>query len=94
MLIPEGQHSWLYEIPAYRRAVASFVARAFGGPMAPDAAGELAAATPAERIPDAEARFGAIEDTPGGFRTLAQVALPGATRPPAPVPAVDEPVIE
>ena len=94
VLIPEGQHSWLYEIPAYRRAVASFVARAFGGPMEPDAAGELAAATPAERIPDAEARFGAIEDTPGGFRTLAQVALPGATRPPATVPAVDEPVVE
>ncbi len=50
-------------------------------------AGEIAAATAAERIPDAEARFAAIEDIPGGFRTLAQVALPGATRPiPVPTP--------
>ncbi len=36
---------------------------------------------PAERIPDAEHRFSPIEDSPGGFRTLAQVALPGATKP-------------
>ena len=66
----------------------------FDGPMEPDAAGELAAATVAERIPDAENRFGAIEDTPGGFRTLAQVALPGATRAPSPLPLADEPAIE
>jgi uncharacterized protein len=93
-LIPGGQHSWLYEIPGYRRTVARFVARAFGGPMEPEAAGELAAATPAERIPDAEGRFGAVEDTPGGFRTMAHVALPGATRPPARPTLVDEPTIE
>jgi hypothetical protein len=95
-LVPGGQHSWLYESPGYRRAVASFVARAFAGPMEPSAAGELAAATQADRIPDAEGRFGAVEDTPGGFRTLAQVALPGATRPVA-TPATrldDEPAIE
>jgi hypothetical protein len=95
-LVPDGQHSWLYESPGYRRAVASFVARAFAGPMEPSAAGELAAATQADRIPDAEGRFGAVEDTPGGFRTLAQVALPGATRPVA-TPATrhdDEPAIE
>ena len=57
VLIPDGQHSWLYEFPEYRRAVARFVARAFDGPLAPDAAGEIAAATVAERIPDAENRF-------------------------------------
>ncbi len=89
MVVPGGQHSWLYEFPAYRAAVASFVARAFAGPMEPSAAGELAAATQAERIPDAETRFAAVEDTPGGFRTLAQVAMPGATRPP-PDPGPDE----
>jgi hypothetical protein len=55
---------------------------ACAGPLDPEAAGEIAAATPASRIPDAESRFGAIEDEPGGLRTLAQVALPGATRPP------------
>jgi hypothetical protein len=95
-LVPDGQHSWLYESPGYRRAVASFVARAFAGPMEPSAAGELAAATQADRIPDAEGRFGAVEDTPGGFRTLAQVALPGATRPVATpaTPLGDEPAIE
>ncbi len=95
-LVPGGQHSWLYESPGYRRAVASFIARAFAGPMEPSAAGELAAATQADRIPDAEGRFGAVEDTPGGFRTLAQVALPGATRPVATpaTPLGDEPAIE
>lgn len=98
MLVPNGQHSWLYEFPEYRRTVTSFVARAFAGPMEPTAAGELAAATPAERIPDAEGRFGAIEDQPGGFRTLAQVALPGATRPlpgaTASMALEDEPMVE
>ena len=54
------------------------LARALGGPLDPEAAGDIAAATPAERIPDGEARFAAVEETPGGFRTLAQVALPGA----------------
>lgn len=92
LVVTGGQHSWLYEIPAYRRAVASFIARAFGGPMTPEDAGEIAAATPSDRIPDAEGQFAAIEDAPGGFRTLAQVALPGATRPPrhAVVPVVGD----
>lgn len=98
LVVPGGQHSWLYEFPAYRRAVATFVAHAFDGPMEPAAAGELAAATSADRIPDAERRFAAIEDTPGGFRTLAQVALPGATRPlPGATPPMavgDEPAVE
>lgn len=89
LVVPDGQHSWLYEFPVYRAAVASFVARAFEGPMEPSAAGALAAATRADRIPDAEARFAAVEDTPGGFRTLAQVAMPGATRLP-PDPGPDE----
>ena len=98
LIVPDGQHSWLYEFPEYRRAVTSFVARAFDGPMEPAAAGELAAATAAERIPDAEGRFAAIEDQPGGFRTLVQVALPGATRPlPGSIASLaleDEPVAE
>ena len=65
---------------------------ALGGPLSPDAAGEAAAAVPADRIPDLELPFSPIEDSPGGFRTLAQVALPGATKPivrPEPDPAGD-----
>ena len=92
LLVEGGQHSWLYEFPEYRKAVAWFAARALGGPLSPEAAGEAAAAVPAERIPDAENRFSSIEDSPGGFRTLAQVALPGATKPlprPEPDPAGD-----
>lgn len=78
--IEGGQHSWLYENPVYRRAVARFLAEACGGPFEPDVAGEIAAATLAERILDADVRFEAITDSPGGLRTLAGVALPGATR--------------
>ena len=84
LAIVDGQHSWLYEEPAYRAAVARFLTTALGGPLDPDEAARLAAATQAERIPDGEARFAAVDATPGGFRTLAQVALPGATRVPAP----------
>lgn len=80
VVIPGGQHSWLYEIPAYRRAVAAFLARALGGPYEPEEAAERAAAADARRIPDAETTFAGVEVTPGGFRTLASVALPGATR--------------
>ena len=56
-----------------------------GGPLEPDAAGEIAAATLAERIPDAEGRFAATEDVEGGMRTLARVVLPGATARPVPL---------
>ena len=76
-----GQHSWLYEFAGYRRVVATFLAKALGGPLDPDTAGEIAARTPADRIPDGEARFAAVEANPGGLRTLAQVARPGGTQP-------------
>ncbi len=90
LIVAGGQHSWLYEDPGYRRAVARFLAAACGGPLDPDAAGEVAAATPVERIPEAETRFAAMEETHGGLRTLAEMALPGATRP----RRVDEPVVD
>lgn len=80
LIVGGGQHSWLYEVPDYRRAVARMLTIACGGPLDPDEAGEVAAATPAERIPDAETTFAAMEETHSGLRTLAQVALPGATR--------------
>jgi uncharacterized protein len=83
LAIPGGQHSWLYEDATYRATVARFLTTALGGPLAPDEAASIAAATHAERIPDGESRFAAVDATPGGFRTLARVALPGATRAPA-----------
>jgi hypothetical protein len=82
-VLPGGQHSWLYEDPTYRATVARFLTTALGGPLTPDEAAAAAAATPAERIPDGETRFAAVAASPGGFRTLARVALPGATRLPA-----------
>jgi alpha-beta hydrolase superfamily lysophospholipase len=89
LVLPGGQHSWLYEDPTYRATVARFLTIALGGPLAPDEVAAIAGATPAERIPDSDARFAAVAATPGGFRTLAQVALPGATRAPALAPAAD-----
>jgi pimeloyl-ACP methyl ester carboxylesterase len=84
LVVEGGQHSWLYEDPGYRRTVARMLSRALGGPLEPDAAGEIAAATQTERIPDAETRFAAVAASPDGLRTLAGVALPGATRPAEP----------
>jgi hypothetical protein len=81
LVVPDGHHSWLYEDAAYRGVVAGFLTRAFGGPLDPADAAERAEATNAERIPDIESSFAAIEAA-GGLRTLASVALPGATRPP------------
>ncbi|HYH92385.1 MAG TPA: alpha/beta fold hydrolase [Candidatus Saccharimonadales bacterium] len=89
-----GQHSWLYEDVGYRRAVAGFLARALGGPLSPEAAADVAAATWAIRIPADDPRFAAVDETPGGFRALAQVALPGATRVPVADVAPDEPAFE
>ena len=91
LVVAGGQHSWLYEDPGYRRAVARLLTVACGGPLDPDAAGGRSPPRrTAERIPDAETRFAAMEDEPGGFRTLARVALPGSdARPDAPETPVD-----
>jgi alpha-beta hydrolase superfamily lysophospholipase len=93
LVIPGGEHSWLYEDPSYRSTVARFLATALAGPLTPDAAADRAAETDARRIATGDERFAAVAATPGGFRTLAQVALPGATQaPPAiGVEAADEP---
>ncbi|MFL5779626.1 MAG: alpha/beta hydrolase family protein [Chloroflexota bacterium] len=80
LVVPGGEHSWLYEFAAYRRGVAGFLAKSLDGPVDPATAGDLAAATDSRRLAETERQFGAVEDEPGGFRTLARVALPGATR--------------
>lgn len=81
LVIDGGQHSWLYEFPVYRRTVASFLARALGGPLTPDEAGALAEAVDAHRLPDTVRPPTQIELEPGGFRSLARLAArPGRNR--------------
>jgi uncharacterized protein len=70
LIIPGGQHSWLYEYPAYRGTVARFFADALDGPLDPDAAEAVARAMNARRLPQREHPFSAIDEEPGGFRTL------------------------
>ncbi len=57
--IPGGQHSWLYEFPAYREAIARFLARTLGGPLEPDEAARIAVAVDARRPADDASRFSA-----------------------------------
>ena len=77
LVVADGQHSWLYEFPEYRRTVASFLARTLGGPLAADEAGELAAAADARRLPDTPRPDTAIQREPGGVRSLLALAIPG-----------------
>ena len=86
LIVDAGAHSWLYEEAGYRRVVAGFLTRALGGPLEASVAEDRAAAVLAQRIPDGEAQFGAVTDTDGGLKTLAKVALPGATRAPGSKP--------
>ncbi len=102
-VVAGGQHSWLYEFPEYRRAVASFLARTLGGPVSAEEAGELAAAADARRLPDTPRPDTAIQREPGGVRSLLALAIPGrragqgigdveeeaGLATPAPGPAVD-----
>jgi alpha-beta hydrolase superfamily lysophospholipase len=87
MVVAGGRHSWLYEFPAYRAAIARFLATALGGPVAPDVAAALAEAVPAVRMPEPE-RLTTLDEEPGGFRSLARIlhhrerttdATPGAS---------------
>lgn len=52
VVIAGGRHSWMYEHPEYRRAIATFLARELDGSLDPATAGDIAAAVPATRIPD------------------------------------------
>jgi uncharacterized protein len=81
LVVPDGEHSWLYEDAAYRATVARFLATSLDSPLRPDEAAAVAAATHVERVPAAEERLSAVDTVPGGFRTLVEVALPGATKP-------------
>ena len=91
--IEGGQHSWLYEFPLYRRTVAAFLARALGGPLAPEVAAARAEAVDARRMPDTVRPPTQIEQEPGGFRSLARIATPlrrpGPTADDGPAPSDD-----
>ncbi len=76
VVIEGGQHSWLYEFPLYRRTVAAFLARALGGPLTPADAAARAEAVDARRMPDTVRPPTQIEQEPGGFRSLARIAVP------------------
>jgi hypothetical protein len=76
LVIEDGQHSWLYEFPEYRRTVAAFLAGALGGPVTPEQAGELAAAADARRLPDAPRPPTTVQREPGGLRSLLSLVLP------------------
>ena len=76
-----GEHSWLHEDATYRGTVARFLATALHGPLAPDVAEAAARAVPAARLPQREHPFSAIEEEPGGVRTvLRAIRLAGRNR--------------
>jgi uncharacterized protein len=83
LVVPEGHHSWLYESAAVRAAVARFLAASLEGPLEPDAAAAAAAAVPAARFHEPE-RLAAIDEGPGGARSLLDLVRPSATRNPTP----------
>jgi len=76
LVVNGGHHSWLYEFPEYRRAVASFLARTLGGPLPVDVAGEIAARTDARRLPDTPRPETAVQREPGGLRSIVALVLP------------------
>ena len=94
--LPDGEHSWLYEFPAYRRSIARFLVTHLGGPLSVAEAGQRAAAVPASRLPDGEHRFGAVGAEPGGLRSLAGVVGGGPARggTPAAVSSIGDPAGE
>ncbi|HET7181942.1 MAG TPA: alpha/beta hydrolase, partial [Candidatus Limnocylindrales bacterium] len=71
LVIPGGEHSWLYEFSAYRGAIGRFLANHLG-PLDPDEAERIARAVPATRLPQREHPFSAIEPQQGGVSLLVQ----------------------
>ena len=90
VVVPGGRHSWLYEDPAYRAAIARFLAASLGGPLAPDEAAAIAEAVPAQRLPDPE-RLQTLDETPGGLRSLALLVRHPRRRIPAAIPPRSQP---
>ena len=60
LVIPGGQHSWMYEYPAYRAAIGGFLAAAIEGPLAPEEAARLAESIDARRPTEPDHAFSAV----------------------------------
>jgi alpha-beta hydrolase superfamily lysophospholipase len=60
LVLPDFGHRWLYEAEGCRRRIAAFFAKSLGGPVAPETAGDLAAACVVERPADPIYGFGAL----------------------------------
>jgi alpha-beta hydrolase superfamily lysophospholipase len=80
LVLDGGEHSWAYEFPAFRATVARFLAASLGGRLDPDDAAALAEAEPAVRLPDDD-RLTALDDEPGGVRSVARILRPQAPAP-------------
>ncbi len=80
LVLEGGQHSWAYEFPSFRATVARFLAAALGGPLDPDEAAAVASAVDAVRLPDND-RLTALDDEPGGARSIAGIFRPQAAAP-------------
>ena len=63
LVLPDFGHRWLYEDAGCRRKIAAFFAKWLGGPIAPEEAGERAAACVVERPSDPIYGFGALAGT-------------------------------
>ena len=72
LVVHGGHHSWLFEFAEFRATVARFLAASLGGPLSPDAAAHAAATVAAARLPEPE-RLTALDDEPGGIRSLLRV---------------------
>jgi fermentation-respiration switch protein FrsA (DUF1100 family) len=71
LILPEYGHRWLYEDAGCRRKIAEFLARSLGGPVAPETAGERAAACVVERPADPVYGFSALASkTPPADRPI------------------------
>jgi pimeloyl-ACP methyl ester carboxylesterase len=90
LVIPGGQHSWLYEFASYRGALGRFLAQALDGPLPPAEAEAIARATPAVRLPQREHQFSAIKDEPGGLRTFVKAIRMAGGRDMRPEPDADD----
>jgi pimeloyl-ACP methyl ester carboxylesterase len=60
LIVDGGHHSWIYEFPQVRAAMARFLATSLGGPLAPDEAAARAVAVDAHRPSEPE-RLSAID---------------------------------
>jgi dipeptidyl aminopeptidase/acylaminoacyl peptidase len=90
LVVHGGHHSWLFEFGEFRAGVARFFASTLGGPLSPDEAARVAEAVPAARLPEPE-RLTALDDEPGGVRSLARVFQPQSPTTATDVPAEEAP---